>query len=80
MVNKEDRFNNKRFKEVLAKYEAGQDNLDSLFFDVDDIMDIAEYYNYKADVDNARKAVAFAAHLYPTSPMVLILQARKERL
>lgn len=76
MVNKEDRFNNKRFKEVLAKYEAGQDNLDSLFFDVDDIMDIAEYYNYKADVDNARKAVAFAAHLYPTSPMVLILQAR----
>ena len=45
MTNSEQRFNSKEFKEVLGKYEAAQDNLDGIFMDVDDILDIAEYYN-----------------------------------
>ena len=76
MTNSEQRFNSKEFKEVLGKYEAAQDNLDGIFMDVDDILDIAEYYNSKGDMDAAEKASDFAALLYPHSTAVLALLAR----
>ena len=77
MTNSEQRFNSKEFKEVLGRYEAAQDKPDTaLFLDVDDILDIAEYYNSKGDMDAAERAADFAHHLYPHSPAVLALLAR----
>ena len=76
MTNSEERFNNKHFRDVLARYETSKDTPENMFFDVDDIMDIAEYYNFMGDMEKARTAADTAAKLYPHSSMVLTLQAR----
>lgn len=76
MTNNEERFNSKEFKEVLGKYENARDRLDGVFFDVDDIVDIAEYYLYRNNLKEAENVTAYAATLYPHSVLVLSMQAR----
>ena len=76
MINNEDRFNSKDFKEALGKYENARGHLGGVFFDVDDIVDIAEYYLYHNNLKEAEKVTAYAATLYPHSVLVLSMQAR----
>lgn len=40
-------FDSKEFKEVLNSYEESIESGDTPFMDVDDLVDIADYYNYK---------------------------------
>lgn len=66
----------KEFKDLLAKYEQALIEGDSLFFDVDDILDIAEYYHTKNDIDAASRAAMYCLELYPENERALVFIAR----
>ena len=76
MTSNDNIFNNNEFKAILLKYQSVQDDGGATFFDVDDILDVAEYFNSKGDTESARKAALYAAKLYPHSAAVLSLLAR----
>lgn len=65
-------FDSKEFRDILASYEESAESGISMFMDVDDMVDIADYYNYKGKRDMARDVIEQALELYPeaTSPLV----------
>ncbi|MBP3511787.1 MAG: tetratricopeptide repeat protein [Prevotella sp.] len=65
-------FDSKEFKDILASYEESAESGIPMFMDVDDMVDIADYYNYKGKRDMARDIIEQALELYPeaTSPLV----------
>lgn len=66
----------KEFKDLLARYEqALKDNNDE-FFDADDLLDIAEYYHMKNDIDAASRAAEYCIELYPNNEKALVFLAK----
>lgn len=65
-------FDSKEFQDILASYEESAESGIPMFMDVDDMVDIADYYNYKGKRDMARDIIEQALELYPeaTSPLV----------
>jgi len=72
----EEYFNSEEFKELLNNYETSMKAGDTPFMDVDDLVDIADYYNQAGDVDEAMEAVDFALQLYPTATLPNVFMAR----
>lgn len=74
MNNREDRYSTKEFKNVLSRYTSAQDNNNNVFFDLDDLVDIAEYYNCNGDYEASKQAARYALQLYhgATGPLALL--------
>lgn len=71
-------FDSKEFKEVLNSYEESIESGDTPFMDVDDLVDIADYYNYKGKAAKSREAIGLALELYPEAASPLIFKACEE--
>ena len=64
------------FKDLLKRYEQALKDNDSAFFDADDLLDIAEYYNIKNEYDKANAAACYCLELYPDFTKAKVFIAR----
>lgn len=69
-------FNSKEFKELLNRYEMGTKAGEKPFLDVDDLVDIADYYNFKDRGDEAMEVIDFALEMYPGATLPNVFMAR----
>ena len=58
MQYNEDYFNSEDFKELLDSYETALQAGEQPFMDADDLVDLADYYNYNGEGDKAAERVA----------------------
>ena len=64
------------FKDLLKRYEQALKDNDSAFFDADDLLDIAEYYNIKNEYDKSNAAACYCLELYPDFTKAKVFIAR----
>ena len=65
-----------KFKQVLHRYEELQKDNISEFLDPEELTDVAEYYHYIGEDNNALDAIDYATRLYPTATTPLAFKAR----
>ena len=70
-------FDDEEFQEILNEYEAAVKSGQYVYMDVDDLADIAEYYQSKGLYDEAHDAIEQAYALDPTSMAVLIFKVHE---
>lgn len=70
-MNNDEYYNDEEFQEILKNYEQAVSNGQSVYMDVDDLADIAEYYQGKGMYDEAHDAIERAFELDPKSTIVL---------
>lgn len=73
-------FQSKEFQELLRNYESSTASGGSLFLDVDDLVDIADYYNYIGEGDKALELVEQGLEFYPNDVLLNVFMARKALL
>lgn len=64
------------FKALLNRYESALDSGELVYFDADDIVDIAEYYHIDGDLASAEAAADYCLTLYHGEPSALLFKAR----
>lgn len=64
------------FKEILQRYEDFWDSGDSVYFEVDDLLDIAEYYHYVRNFNEAERCMQYCLTQYPDEQQALLFLAR----
>lgn len=69
-------FEDPEFKEILAKYEGMVNDHTSIYFDAEELTDIAEYYASQEKEAEAEKAIDFALLLHPSNTDALVFKAR----
>lgn len=69
--------NNPELEENIRKYEEARQNGKSIYLDVDDLTDIAEYYHTQGDTAKAIEVVDYALELFPGSTLPLCFKARE---
>ena len=69
-------FEDPEFKELLAKYEGMVNDHTSIYFDAEELTDIAEYYASQDNEAEAEKAIDFALLLHPSNTDALVFKAR----
>lgn len=69
-------FEDPEFKEILAKYEGMVADHTSLYFDAEELTDIAEYYASQGKEHEAEKAIDFALLLHPSNTDALVFKSR----
>lgn len=69
-------FEEPEFKELLKKYEGMVNDHTSIYFDAEELTDIAEYYASQGNEDEAEKAIDFALLLHPSNTDALVFKAR----
>lgn len=69
-------INSSEFKALLSKYENTLESEELVYFDSDDLVDIAEYYHMIDDIENAEAAADYCLKLYPTEAAPLLFKAR----
>ncbi len=57
MQYNEEYFNSEDFKELLDSYETALLAGEQPFMDADDLVDLADYYNYNGEGDKAAEAI-----------------------
>ncbi len=72
----EEYYNSEEFKDLLNNYETSMKAGEMPFMDVDDLVDIADYYNQAGDVDEAIEAIDYALQLYPNATLPNVFMAR----
>lgn len=72
----ENYFDSKEFKELLQRFEKSERECSSEYFDSDQLMDIAEYYDMLGNVNRTRQIVEKAIHTFPDSAYPKIFKAR----
>lgn len=77
MQYNEDYFNSEDFKELLDSYETALQAGEQPFMDADDLVDLADYYNYNGEGDKAAEAIERALDLYPDSTLPNVFKARE---
>lgn len=70
-------LDSKEFKDVLKAYEDSVRLDQAIFMDLDDLIDIADYYNYTGNKDKAYKVVEIALELNPGAAPPLVFKARE---
>ena len=70
-------FKSDEFQELLDSYETAVDSGSQPFLDADDLVDIADYYNYHGDYDKATEAIDYALQLYPRATLPNVFKARE---
>ena len=69
-------FEDPEFKDILAKYEGMVNNHTSIYFDAEELTDIAEYYATQGEEEKAEEAIDFALRLHPSTTAALVFKAR----
>ena len=69
-------FDKPEFKNILAKYEGMVQNHTSIYFDAEDLVDIADYYISINNEERAEKAIDYSLILHPTDTDSLIYKIR----
>ena len=62
-------YQSDKFKQLLRRYEDLQENISSEFLDPEELTDIAEFFHYMGDVQEAMEAIDMAIRpscCYPT--------------
>ena len=77
MQYNEDYFNSEDFKELLESYESARQVGEQPFLDPDDLVDLADYYNYNGEGDKAVEAIEHALELYPEATLPNVFKARQ---
>lgn len=67
-------FQSPEFQRILAQYEAMLHNGQTRYFDLDDLLDIADYYACENQYDKAFEAVEHALALHPADEEALALK------
>lgn len=73
----EEYFKSEDFQDLLERYETSINAGSTPFMDVDDLVDIADYYNWQNEDELAEKAIDCALELYPSSTLPNVFKARK---
>lgn len=76
MQNNEEYFNSQDFQEILTNYETSMKAGNHPFMDVDDLVDIADYYYQCGKRDEALEVIEYALELYPNSTLPNVFMAR----
>ncbi len=76
----EEYFNSEEFRELLDSYETSAESGSLPFMDVDDLVDLADYYNFLGDSDKATEAIDHALQLYPHATLPNVFKAREALL
>lgn len=69
-------FEEPEFREILAKYEGMTKSHTSVYFDAEELTDIAEYYASQGNDKKADKAIEYALKLHPNNTDALVFKAR----
>ena len=69
-------FEEPEFKEILAKYEGMVNDHTSIYFDAEELTDIAEFYASQGREKEAEKAIDFALLLHPSNTDALAFKSR----
>ena len=77
MQYNEEYFNSEDFKELLDSYETTLLAGEQPFMDADDLVDLADYYNYNGEGDKAAEAIDRALDLYPSATLPNVFKARE---
>lgn len=72
----EEYFKSEEFKEILAKYEAAEASGLGFYMDVDDLCDVADYYQANNQYEAALQAIESALDIAPTATLPLVFKAR----
>lgn len=72
----DDYFDSKEFRDILSSYENSVKSGQPIFMDVDDLTDIADYYNYTGKGEKARAVIDFALEMNPGATTPLVFKAR----
>lgn len=70
-------FASKEFKDILTSYEESVKSGHPVFMDVDDLADIADYYNYTGEREKACAVIDFALEISPGATIPLVFKARE---
>lgn len=66
----------KEFEELKARFEDARAKGHNEYFDVDDLIDIIDWYIYEERDDDAASAIEYALHFYPTHTDLYLIKAR----
>lgn len=77
MSTGEDYFDSEEFKELLSRYEESVSSGNPAFMDADELTDIADYYNYMGQEEQAKEAIDYAIELYPTATLPNVFKTRE---
>ena len=77
MQYNEEYFNSEDFKELLESYETALQAGEQPFMDADDLVDLADYYNYNGEGNKAAEAIERALDLYPDATLPNVFKARE---
>ena len=73
----EEYYKSDDFQELLESYESSMNAGSAPFMDADDLVDIADYYNWQGDFDRAVQVVDYALELYPGATLPNVFKARQ---
>ena len=73
----DDYFDSKEFREMLDNYEESVKSGHPLFMDADDLADIADYYHFMNEPQQADEAIDYALSLYPNATQPNVFKARE---
>lgn len=76
----EEYFNSDEFHELLSSYEHSVESGSPMFLDSNDLVDIADYYNYKGYEEKALSLVTYGLGLYPNDTLLNVFMARQALL
>ncbi len=68
--------NSPDFKALLRKYEDAMETGELVYFDLDDLIDIAEYYHINGDFELSNAVADYCLQLYPDNSAALLFKAR----
>lgn len=69
-------FEDPEFKDILAKYEGMVESHTSVYFDAEELTDIAEYYAGQGEEQKAEETIDFALRLHPSNTDALVFKSR----
>ena len=73
----EEYFKSEEFLDLLENYETSIKSGGNPFMDADDLVDIADYYNWQGEGEKAEQTINYALELYPSSTLPNVFKARK---
>lgn len=76
MANRDEYFDSREFKEILAKYEDARRKHTDVYLEPDELTDIAEYYYDRGDRRLAVDILDHAIDMFPGAAMPLVFRGR----
>lgn len=73
----DDYFDSEDFQNILEGYEESVKSGHPLFLDADDLADIADYYHFLGNDQQADDVIDYALSLYPTATLPNVFRARE---